>query len=178
MYSDDINELMILLLGYLQECESYSLDMRLSNFECFYRLEKFLDSLPIRTCAEIHLDGEEYFATVEQSVQSLISKCIQKTEWLFIKDFNIDFNSFTEVDYCSALAQTKCLTIVDSYISGLPMLLEAMNAQTNLETLVVIYNVEVDEDDSEDDLVNQLRIVNLSSYERLNYFELSFYNNV
>ena len=58
------------------------------------------------------------------------------------------------------------------------MLLEAMNAKTNLETLVVIYNVEVDEDDSEDDLVNQLQIVNLSSYERLNYFELSFYNNV
>ena len=58
------------------------------------------------------------------------------------------------------------------------MLLEAMNAKTNLETLVVIYNVEVDEDDSDDDLVNQLQIVNLSSYERLNYFELSFYNNV
>jgi hypothetical protein len=38
--------------------------------------------------------------------------------------------------------------------------------------------LQLDEDDSEDDLVNQLQIVNLSSYERLNYFELSFYNNV
>ena len=58
------------------------------------------------------------------------------------------------------------------------MLLEAMNAKTNLETLVVIYNVELDEDDSEDDLCSQLQTVDLSSFERLNYFELSFYNNV
>ena len=101
VYSDAINDLMFLLLCYLKECDSYSLDLRFLNFECFYRLEKFLDSLPIKTCAEIHLDGEEYFATVEQPVHSLISKCIQKTEWLFIKDFNIDFSSFREANYCS-----------------------------------------------------------------------------
>ncbi len=43
---------------------------------------------------------------------------------------------------------------MDSHISGLSMLLEAMDAEANLETLVVIYNVEIDEDDSDEDLVN------------------------
>lgn len=146
---------MLLLLGYLKECESFSLDFRFLNFECFYRLEKFLDSLPIETCAEIHLDGEEYFTTVEQPVHWLISKCLQKTQWLFIKDFSIDFSSFREADQCGKLANTKSLTIVDSHISGLSVLLDAMDAQANLETLVVIYNVEVEEEESSDeDLVN------------------------
>ena len=45
---------------------------------------------------------------------------------------------------------------MDSHISGIGMLLllEAMEAEANLETLVVIYNVEIDEDDSDEDLVN------------------------
>ena len=43
---------------------------------------------------------------------------------------------------CSYIPKTKCLTLVDSRVAGLPVLLEAMNAKTNLETLVVIYNVE------------------------------------
>ena len=61
---------------------------------------------------------------------------------------------------CSYTPKTKCLTLVDSRVVGLPVLLEAMNAKTNLETLVVIYNVEThfefEDDQSDDELVEQL----------------------
>jgi hypothetical protein len=94
VFSQDTLEIGFLLLSQLYECQSFSLDLRFSNFECFYKLEKFLDYLPLKTCAEIHLDGEEYLASAQQQVHSLFSKCIERTEWLFIKDFNIDFSSF------------------------------------------------------------------------------------
>jgi hypothetical protein len=69
--------------------------------------------------------------------------------------------------------------MVDSQITGLSTLLDAVNAKANLETLVVIFNVELEFDDVDnDELVDQLLEANLQQYKRLNYFEMSFYNNV
>lgn len=92
VYADDVQDLSFLLLSYLNDCQSFSLDLRFRDFECFPKLEKFLDQFDFKKCAEIHLDGEEYHGTVQQQVHSLFSKCIQRSEWLFIKDFVVNFS--------------------------------------------------------------------------------------
>jgi hypothetical protein len=76
VFASDIPEMAWILETNLPSCQSFALDLRFRDFECFSKLEKFMGLLPFKVCAEIHLDGEDYMVTGQSRLLSLFSKCI------------------------------------------------------------------------------------------------------
>ena len=79
----------------------------------------------------------------------------------------------------SKISQLKNLTLVDSRVTGLANLLDAVGLNS-LEQLIIIYNDDCEEtclDSSMPEIYAELMEAALPKYPKLRYFEFSLYND-
>ena len=71
--------------------------------------------------------------------------------------------------------RTTSLSIIDSKVCMLHKLLDAFNSKNQLKQLVFIFN---DDCEQEFEIVEELVQAEIIKFKKLEYFELSFYNDV
>ena len=132
-------------------------------------------------------------AVSKNGLQNLVYYSSRLCEWLFIKDCIIDFTIFNptlgvsqdqtrsilcdknQVSKMKTQCRTTSLSIIDSKVCMLHKLLDAFNSKNQLKQLVFIFN---DDCEQEFEIVEELVQAEIIKFKKLEYFELSFYNDV
>ena len=198
--------LLTYLLTYTQaHKKKVNLDFRLLDHSRIGQFNQMLSF--IKDCdskqgyKEIHIDGTDmqtkYFQTStavsSSNLQNLVYQSSRLCEWLIIKDCIVDFTIFnptlavskdqTRSLLCDknhvAKMKTQCratsLTIIDSKVYMLHKLLDAFNSKNQLKQLVFIFSEDCEQ---EFKIVEELVLADIIKFKKLEYFELSFYNDV